>query len=132
MDDLPVTDKARLRPVYRRYLEMKHSMPLLPPTEEEQSDAIKVMQECYPPIWEIDEILLCTAEAIFHEASNSQGGNDEVHRFDRGNGVSARNVGADSIGPACEGVQSITSEGAIDPGIASALDVVARARLERG
>lgn len=69
MDELPATDKARLRPVYRRHLEDKHHMISDPPTEEEKADAIKVLRELYPPVWEIDEILLVAAEKIFMEAS---------------------------------------------------------------
>lgn len=69
MSDIPITDKVRIRPVYQRYLEDKHQTIEGPPSEEEKADAIKVMKELYPPVWEIDEILLTAAEKIFMEAS---------------------------------------------------------------
>ena len=43
-------------------------MPLRIPSDEERSDAIKVLRECYPPVWEIDEILLAEAELVTIEA----------------------------------------------------------------
>ena len=69
MSDLPISESIRLRPVYRRYLKRKHHMPLRAPSDEERSDAIKVLRECYPPVWEIDELLLVESERIFAEAS---------------------------------------------------------------
>jgi len=68
MSDLPISESIRLRPVYRRYLKRKHHMPLRIPSDEERSDAIKVLRECYPPVWEIDEILLAEAELVTIEA----------------------------------------------------------------
>lgn len=66
--DLPVSDQISPRPVYRRFLERMHFMPLDPPTEEEMADAIKVLKELYPPVLELDEVLLAEAERIFIEA----------------------------------------------------------------
>lgn len=57
------------RPVYRRYLMRKHSMQLEAPSEEEKRDAIKILNECYPPVFDVDELLLIEAENIFVEAS---------------------------------------------------------------
>ena len=68
MSNLPVSDKYTPRPVYVRHLWRKHFMDIDPPTDEEKADAIKVLRECYPPIWEIDELLLQEAELIFVEA----------------------------------------------------------------
>jgi hypothetical protein len=53
MSDLPATDKMKPTPVYARYLQRKHHMPLDPPSEAEQQDAIRVLAE--PDLW-IDEI----------------------------------------------------------------------------
>lgn len=67
---MEVTEKHRFRPVYLRHLERKENgFPQSLPSDEEKADAIAVMQECYPPVWVIDEILLCEAENIFWEAS---------------------------------------------------------------
>lgn len=68
INDLPVTESQKLRPVYERYLMRKHHMPLDPPTDEEKQDAIKVLDECHPAVWDIDELLLIEAELIFAEA----------------------------------------------------------------
>jgi hypothetical protein len=67
MSSLPVSEAVKIRPVYRRYLHRKHCLPLYPPSEQEKADAIKVLQECYPPVWAIDELLLAEAERIFNE-----------------------------------------------------------------
>lgn len=40
-----------------------------PPSEIEKIDAIRVLKECYPPVLEIDELLLVEAERIMAEAS---------------------------------------------------------------
>jgi hypothetical protein len=68
MADLPVSESIRPRPVYRRFLERMHFMPLDPPTEREIADAIAVMRDLYPPVLEMDEVLLMEAERIFVEA----------------------------------------------------------------
>lgn len=65
---IPVSESIRPRPVYRRFLERMHFMPLDPPTEEEMRDAILVMRTLYPPVLELDEVLLAEAERIFVEA----------------------------------------------------------------
>lgn len=61
---IPETDKFLRRPVYERYLKRKHHMPLDPPTEEEKSDAIRILRDDW--LWspEIHE----EAERIFQEA----------------------------------------------------------------
>lgn len=66
---VPTTDKFVVRPVYHRYLRRKHSMRCDEPTEPEKRDAILVLRDCYPPVLEIDELLLLEAERIFTEAS---------------------------------------------------------------
>jgi len=68
MADLPVSDSVRPRPVYRRFLERMHFMPMDPPTEREIADAIAVLRDLYPPVVELDEVLLAEAERIFVEA----------------------------------------------------------------
>lgn len=42
---IPETDKFLRRPVYERYLRRHHHMPLDPPTEAEQSDAISILKD---------------------------------------------------------------------------------------
>lgn len=54
--------------MYRRFLERMHFMPLDPPTEREVRDAIAVLRDLYPPVLELDEVLLAEAERIFIEA----------------------------------------------------------------
>lgn len=68
MADLPVSESIRPRPVYRRFLERMHFMPMDPPTEEEIADAIAVLRDLFPPVFELDEVLLVEAERIFVEA----------------------------------------------------------------
>jgi hypothetical protein len=68
MDSLPVSESVRPRPVYWRFLERMHFMPLDPPTESEIADAIAVLRDLYPPVLELDEVLLVEAERIFVEA----------------------------------------------------------------
>lgn len=63
-DLIPETDKFLRRPVYERYLKRKHLMPLEPPTEEEKSDAIRILRDEWlwaPEMYE-------EAERIFQEA----------------------------------------------------------------
>lgn len=67
--NLPISQAIKARPVYARFLQRMHFMPLDPPTEEEKSDAILVMKTLYPPLLELDEVLLAEAERIFNEAS---------------------------------------------------------------
>lgn len=69
MSEIPITEQFVVRPVYHRYLRRKHSMTIEPPTEMEKRDAIRVLKECYPPVLEIDELLLIEAERIFTEAN---------------------------------------------------------------
>lgn len=66
--DAPISQSVKIRPVYKRYLARKHHMQPGPPTELEKRDAIAVMRECYPPVFEIEEILLAEAELILHES----------------------------------------------------------------
>lgn len=68
-DALPESKFIKPRPVYKRFLERMHFMPLDPPTEEEIADAIMVMKNLFPPVLEIDEVLLAEAERIMVEAS---------------------------------------------------------------
>ena len=68
MADLPTSEPIKPRPVYRRFLERMHFMPLDHPTEEEKRDAILVLMTLHPPVLEMDEVLLAEAERIFIEA----------------------------------------------------------------
>lgn len=67
--DLPISDAIHARPVYARYCHRRGGGSWYPPTEAEMADAILVLQEFYPPVWEIDELLLAEAERIHAEAS---------------------------------------------------------------
>ena len=58
-----------IRPVYARYNHRKGGGEWYPPTDEEMADAILILQECFPPVWEIDDLLLAEAERIHAEAS---------------------------------------------------------------
>jgi hypothetical protein len=68
IEDIPVSESIRPRPVYRRFLERMHFMPMDPPSEKEIVDAIAVLRDLHPPVLELDEVLLMEAERIFVEA----------------------------------------------------------------
>jgi hypothetical protein len=58
LGSLPHTESMRPKPVYARYLRRKHHMPLGEPSEEERSDAIRILRDDW--LW-ADEI---TTEAF--------------------------------------------------------------------
>lgn len=66
---LPTTEKFVARPVYHRYLRRKNALLTGPPSENEKRDAILVLRDCFPPTFEVDELLLLEAERIFTEAT---------------------------------------------------------------
>lgn len=71
MSDLPETDKIIPRPVWARLQRRQKMEPMLPPTEEEKTDAIAVMREArgYGITAAVSKQMLLEAERIFIEAS---------------------------------------------------------------
>lgn len=67
MTDIPETTKMPRRPVYERMLRRKHHLPLDPPTDEEKSDAIRVLRDS----WDDD---------LNVEALRIMGESDALHR----------------------------------------------------
>ena len=68
MPDLPITERMHMRPVWaRRQRRVHHNInPLPPPTEAEQQDAIRVLED--PLNYVFAPALYAEAERIFHEA----------------------------------------------------------------
>ena len=45
MSELPLTEQMPRRPIYERYLQRKHHMPLDLPSEAEKRDAIAILRD---------------------------------------------------------------------------------------
>lgn len=65
------SEQWKPRPVFARFLSRMAWEWLDPPTDRERQDAIAVMRECYPPILQIDELLLLEAQRILEESDET-------------------------------------------------------------
>ena len=67
------TKALKPRPIFARYLIRRHclSMPMDLPTNEEIQDAMRVLEECDPPVYDVDSLLLEEAHTTLSESSGS-------------------------------------------------------------